>query len=222
MHGPSFSSDWRDADLLLNLFKHLTPWAGSSSLHICQQDLNKEWYWPKHETWSTSRASGAHESYLQGPDSWDQPPWPAGGGRPWMLNWQWEEPGCRGWWPPWAEKGEPCTLLVCCTFPNHKARLGASLPRLIAICHAIRIVIACADTRSALWIPRVLPWGIMPLSKAGLSGHSGAFSPSVAGLSAASPLTCLSSFLPAPTLLSPSLNSLLTRGIFAETNTCGW
>ena len=71
-----------------------------------------------------------------------------------MLNWQWEEPGCRGWWPPWAEKGvfsgEPCTLLVCCTFPNHKALLGAPLPRLIAICHAIFIVIARADTRLVL------------------------------------------------------------------------
>lgn len=50
----------------------------------------------------------------------------------------------------WAGGGGAvcCALLVGCTSPNHKAPLAASLPRLIAICRAIRIVISYADTRS--------------------------------------------------------------------------
>lgn len=56
--------------------------------------------------------------------------------------------GCRG--QVGRASGEPCALLVCCTFPNHKALLGAPLPRLITICRAICIVISHADTQSVL------------------------------------------------------------------------
>lgn len=60
-----------------------------------------------------------------------------------------------GWrWQPWAQKVVlprwPCALLVCCAFPNHKALLGAPLPRLSTICQAISIVIFPGHAVSAV------------------------------------------------------------------------
>lgn len=119
---------------------------------------------------------------------------------------------------PWAGKGmflrQPCGLRVCCTLPNHKALLGAPLPRLITICQPRYQRCHLSQRQAVSAMASKGPNPVLPFPKAVLSGHPGLLVPrGPACLPVNFPLpfslSCPFDPNPTPTQTFPPFSSLL-------------